>query len=55
MSNPSLRERFGVPESKAATLSLVIAAAAEAGFIKTDDSETASTRYTRYLPFSRNL
>jgi ATP-dependent DNA helicase RecG len=51
MSNQSLRDRFGVPESKAATVSLVIGAAKEAGFIKTDDSETASTRYARYLPF----
>lgn len=51
MSNQSLRERFGVPETKAATVSLIIRAAKEAGLIKADDSETASTRYARYLPF----
>ncbi len=51
MSNQSLRERFGVPESKAATVSLVIGATKEAGLIKADDSETNSSRYARYLPF----
>jgi ATP-dependent DNA helicase RecG len=51
MSNQSLRERFGLPESKAATVSLVIGAAKDAGFIKLDESETTSTRYARYLPF----
>lgn len=51
MSNLSLRERFGLPESKAATVSLVIGAARDAGLIKADESETTSTRYARYLPF----
>jgi ATP-dependent DNA helicase RecG len=51
MSNQSLRDRFGVAESKAATVSLIIGNAKEAGLIKTDESETASTRYARYLPF----
>jgi ATP-dependent DNA helicase RecG len=51
MSNQSLRERFGVAESKAATVSLVMGAAKEAGVIKADESETSSTRYARYLPF----
>lgn len=51
MSNQSLRERFGLPESKAATVSLVIGAAKESGLIKADESETSSTRYARYLPF----
>lgn len=51
MSNQSLRERFGLPESKAATVSLVIGAAKDAGLIKPDESETTSTRYARYLPF----
>lgn len=51
MSNQSLRERFGVPESKAATVSLVIGAAKDAGLIKLDESESTSTRYARYLPF----
>ena len=51
MSNQSLRQRFGLAESKAATVSLVIGAAKEAGYIKADDSETLSSRYARYLPF----
>lgn len=51
MSNQSLRARFGLPEAKAATVSLVIGAAKEAGAIKADESETNSTRYARYLPF----
>jgi ATP-dependent DNA helicase RecG len=51
MSNQSLRERFGLSESKAATVSLVIGSTKEAGLIKSDDSESCSTRYARYLPF----
>lgn len=51
MSNQSLRQRFGLSESKAATVSLVIGATKDAGFIKADDSETLSSRYARYLPF----
>ena len=51
MANQSLRERFKLPESKAVTASQVIGSAKEAGLIKTDESETTSTRYARYLPF----
>ena len=51
MSNQSLRQRFGLSESKAATVSLVIGATKDAGLIKADDSETLSSRYARYLPF----
>ena len=51
MSNQSLRERFGLPESKAATVSQVIGAAKEEELIKADETETSSTRYARYLPF----
>ena len=51
MSNQSLRERFGLVESKAASVSIVIGAAKEANLIKADESETNSTRYARYLPF----
>ena len=51
MSNQSLRERFGLVESKAASVSIVIGAAKEANLIKADESETSSTRYARYLPF----
>ncbi len=51
MSNQTLRERFRLSEAKTATVSLVIKATKEAGSIKTDDSESTSTRYASYLPF----
>jgi ATP-dependent DNA helicase RecG len=51
MSNQSLRERFGLPESKSATVSLVLGAAKDDGLIKLDESDSHSTRYARYLPF----
>ena len=51
MSNQTLRKRFGLSEQKTATVSLVIGATKEAGLIKTDESESTSTRYARYLPF----
>ena len=51
MSNQTLRERFRLSESKAATVSLVISATKEAGLIEADESESTSTRYARYLPF----
>jgi len=53
MSNQSLRERFGLPDTKAKAViaSQVIGATKEAGLIKVDASETASTRYARYLPY----
>lgn len=51
MSNQTLRERFRLGESQAATVSHIIGATKEAGWIKTDESESTSTRYARYLPF----
>lgn len=51
MSNQSVRDRFGLPESRTATVSLVIGAAKDANLIKPDESETTSTRYARYLPY----
>ena len=51
MSNQTLRERFRLSESQAATVSLIIGATKEAGSIKADESESTSTRYARYLPF----
>ena len=50
MSNQTLRERFKLPESAAATVSLIIGATKEANLIKADDTDTSSTRYARYLP-----
>lgn len=51
MSNQTLRERFRLAESQAATVSQIIGATKEAGLIRTDESESTSTRYARYLPF----
>lgn len=51
MSNQTLRERFRLPASKSSPVSQIIGAAKEAGVIKLDASESASTRYARYLPF----
>jgi ATP-dependent DNA helicase RecG len=51
MSNQTLRNRFRLGESKTGNISQVIGATKDAGLIKTDDSESNSTRYARYLPF----
>jgi predicted HTH transcriptional regulator len=51
MTNQSLRERFRLPESRAATISQVIAAAMEAGLIKPDERVRGSRKYARYVPF----
>lgn len=51
MSNQTLRERFRLSESNAGTASHIIKATKEAGLIQTDESESNSTRYARYLPF----
>jgi ATP-dependent DNA helicase RecG len=51
MTNQTLRERFKLAESKAATVSQIIAATVDAGKIKLADSAQTSTRYRSYLPF----
>jgi ATP-dependent DNA helicase RecG len=51
MSNQTIRKRFDLSESQGATVSLIIGATKEAGLIKSDESESTSTRYARYLPF----
>ena len=51
MTNQSLRDRFGLPESKSAIVSQVIAAAIEANLIKPDERVGASRRFARDLPF----
>jgi ATP-dependent DNA helicase RecG len=51
MTNQSLRERFKLPESKAANVSQVISEAVKAGKVKLDDSGTTSKRYARYVPY----
>lgn len=50
MTNQSLRERFGLVESRAAIASQIIAAAIEAEMIKADDAVGASRKFARYLP-----
>ena len=50
MSNQSLRERFGLGEAEAATVSQVIAATKELGKVKMDDAEFGSSRHAGYLP-----
>lgn len=52
LTNESLRERFKLPKSKAATISQVIVATVEAKLIRLDDNAwTTSKRYARYIPF----
>lgn len=51
MTNRSLRERFGLPEAKSASISQVIAAAIEEKHIKLDEKAGESRRMARYLPF----
>jgi ATP-dependent DNA helicase RecG len=51
MSNESLRTRFGLPASKASSVSQVISATADAGFIRPDERVGMSKKFARYLPF----
>lgn len=51
MTNQSLRERFGLPESKSAITSQVITATVEEGIIKPDEKAGKSRKFARYLPF----
>jgi ATP-dependent DNA helicase RecG len=50
MTNETLRARFGLPASKSSTISALIAAAVEDGFIRNDVSVGESRKYARYLP-----
>ena len=52
MTNASLRKRFQLTDTQAASVSHVIAFTKESGLIRLDKkNESASPRYTRYLPF----
>lgn len=51
MTNQSLRERFGLPESKSTLVSQVIATTIEAGLVKSDAAVGGSRKYARYVPF----
>lgn len=50
MTNQSLRDRFHLPEKKSATVSQVIAATIERGWIKADADVGQSKKLARYLP-----
>ena len=51
MTNQTLRERFGLPESRAAIASQIISATIDAGMIRLDETVGASRKFARYLPF----
>lgn len=51
MTNASLRNRFKLSESKAATVSQVISAAEKEGLVKQDLSIGKSKKFSRYVPF----
>ncbi|MBE9065181.1 putative DNA binding domain-containing protein [Leptolyngbya cf. ectocarpi LEGE 11479] len=51
MSNKTLRERFRLASSQAGAVSNIIRATKDVGLIQSDTSDSASTRYARYLPF----
>ncbi|MCA1568093.1 MAG: putative DNA binding domain-containing protein [Acidobacteria bacterium] len=51
MTNQSLRERFKLGGAKADQVSRIIREAVNAGQIKPDDPESASKRYSKYVPF----
>jgi ATP-dependent DNA helicase RecG len=51
MTNQSLRERFNLPESKATSVSQVIALATQSEMIRLDEKVGASRKFARYVPF----
>ncbi|MBP8299090.1 MAG: putative DNA binding domain-containing protein [Planctomycetes bacterium] len=51
MTNTTLRERFGLPESKSPTASQVINATMQARMIRLDERSGASKKLARYIPF----
>lgn len=50
MTNQTLRERFGLGERNSNTISSIITATMEQGFIKSDPNAPDSKRYARYIP-----
>ncbi len=51
MTNQTLRERFGLPEGKSATISHVITATLDEKLIKADEKVGTARKMARYLPF----
>ena len=51
MTNASLRDRFSLSESKAETVSRIIAETLHEGKIKSDDPSRTSKKYASYIPY----
>jgi predicted HTH transcriptional regulator len=51
MTNQTLRERFEVEEKNYPIISTIIRNTIDAGFIKDEDPENKSKKYSRYIPF----
>lgn len=51
MTNQSLRERFKLPDNRAAVSSQIISATIDQGLVKQDESVGGSRKYARYLPY----
>ena len=51
MTNQSLRDRFKVEEQNAAVVSRIIRDALEVNMIKSEDPDSKSRKFVRYLPF----
>jgi ATP-dependent DNA helicase RecG len=51
MTNPTLRDRFKLPESKSAIASQIISATMETGLVKQDEAAGASRKFARSLPY----
>ena len=50
MTNQSLRERFGLSENSANTITQIITAAVEQRLVKGDPIAPDSRRYARFIP-----
>lgn len=51
MTNQTLRDRFGVSETKSASISHIITTTLEQGLIKADEAAGSARKFARYIPF----
>jgi len=51
MSNQSLRNRFGLPDERAETVSRILRDTLDARLVKLEDPASGSKKYARYVPF----
>jgi len=51
MMNQSLRDRFKLPESRSDAASRIIRDTVDADLIKTENPESPSKKYARYVPY----